>query len=177
MRLDLLPLAADHDIPAPLLTELTALYASNRAFHALSGDFPDPDDIRPEQVAVALADELANPHVQVLLARSAGRLVGVVITLAHHPDPADPDPWIGLLLVAADEQRKGYGKELATLVENRFRSAGRAAVRLAVLDNNPKALTFWTTLGYEAIGHRRDLQLARPCAVLRKPLAAPKASV
>jgi len=176
MRLDLLPLAPDHDIPAPLLTELTALYASNRTFHALSGDFPDPDDIRPEQVAAALADELANPHVEVELARSAGRLVGVVITLAHHPDPADPDPWIGLLLVAAGEQRKGYGKELATLVENRFRDAGRAAVRLAVLDNNPKALAFWTALGYEVIGHRRDLQLARPCAVLRKPLAAPKTS-
>lgn len=47
----------DHDIPGPLLTELTALYAANRDFMALSGDFPDPDDIRPEQVAAALADE------------------------------------------------------------------------------------------------------------------------
>jgi GNAT superfamily N-acetyltransferase len=173
MNLDLspLPLTPDHDIPAPLLTELTALYASQREFQALSGDFPDPDDIRPEQVATALAGEFANPHVEVLLARAAGRLVGVAITLAHHPDPADPDPWIGLLLVAAREQRKGYGKELATLVENRFRNAGRAAVRLAVLDNNPKGLAFWTALGYEVIDHRRDLQLARPCAVLRKPLA------
>ncbi|MET7702510.1 GNAT family N-acetyltransferase [Streptomyces sp. NPDC005485] len=176
MRLDSLPLTPDHDIPAPLLTELTALYASQREFQSLSGDFPDPDDIRPEQVAAALAEELANPHVDVLLARAAGRLVGVAITLAHHPDPADPDPWIGLLLVSADEQRKGYGRELATLVENRFQSAGRTAVRLAVLDNNPKALTFWTSLGYEVIGHRRDLQLARPCAVLRKQLAHPKAS-
>ena len=42
-------------LPGPLLTELTALYASNRAFQQLSGDFPDPDDIRPEQVAAALA--------------------------------------------------------------------------------------------------------------------------
>lgn len=170
MRLDLLPLSPDHDIPAPLLTELTALYASQREFQALSGDFPDPDDIRPEQVATALAAELANPHVDVLLARAAGRLVGVAITLAHHPDPADPDPWIGLLLVAADEQRRGYGRRLAELVEDRFREAGRTAARLAVLDNNPKALAFWTTLGYQVVGHRRDLQLGRPCAVLRKPL-------
>ncbi len=81
-----------HDIPGPLLVELTAVYISNREFHALSGDFPDPDDIRPEQVAAELADELANPDVEVLLARSAGRLTGIVITLAHHPDPADPDP-------------------------------------------------------------------------------------
>ncbi|MGV9899736.1 GNAT family N-acetyltransferase, partial [Streptomyces tendae] len=27
-------------MPGPVLTELTALYASHRAFHALSGDFP-----------------------------------------------------------------------------------------------------------------------------------------
>src|ERR1044072_422790 len=87
-----LPLTPDHDIPGPLLTELTALYAANRDFMALSGDFPDPDDMRPEQVAAALAEKLAHPDAEVLLARSAGRLVGVAITLARHPDPADPDP-------------------------------------------------------------------------------------
>ncbi|MFF3310213.1 GNAT family N-acetyltransferase [Streptomyces sp. NPDC002952] len=171
MILESLRLTPDHDLPAPLLTELTGLYASNRDFYALSGDFPDADDIRPEQVAAALAGELAHPDVEVLLARGAGRLVGVAITLAHHPDPADPDPWIGLLLVDAGEQRKGHGRTLASLVEDRLRTAGRTAVRLAVLDNNPGALAFWTSLGYEVIGHRGDLQQGRPCAVLRKPLA------
>ncbi|MEV7322426.1 GNAT family N-acetyltransferase [Streptomyces sp. NPDC093970] len=165
-----LPLTPDHDIPAPLLTELTALYASDREFQALSGEFPDPDDIRPEQVAGALADEMVNPDVEVLLARAEGRLVGVVITLARHPDPADPDPWIGLLLVDAGARARGYGRRIAEGVEERFRAAGRAAVRLAVLENNPKGLAFWTALGYEAIGHRPDRQLGRPCAVLRKGL-------
>ncbi|MFC9845947.1 GNAT family N-acetyltransferase [Streptomyces sp. NPDC060223] len=165
-------LPATPDIPSPLLTELTALYASNRDFHALSGDFPDPDDIRPEQVAAALAEELANPDGEVLLARDSagGRLLGVVITLARHPDPADPDPWIGLLLVDGGEQRRGYGRELAGLVEERFRDAGRVAVRLAVLDSNPGGLAFWTALGYEVIGRRVDRQLRRPCTVLRKTL-------
>ncbi|WSQ10084.1 GNAT family N-acetyltransferase [Streptomyces sp. NBC_01231] len=170
MILTPLALSPDHDIPGPLLTELTALYAANREFQALSGDFPDPDDIRPEQVAAALAEELAHPDVEVLLARGSGRLVGIAITLARHPDPADPDPWIGLLMVAADVHRQGYGRRLATLVEDRFRDAGRTAVRLAVLDTNPKALAFWTSLGYEPIAHRADRQRARPCTVLRKPL-------
>ncbi|MFE3161761.1 GNAT family N-acetyltransferase [Streptomyces sp. NPDC059224] len=165
-----LPLTPDHDIPAPLLTELTALYASDREFQALSGDFPDPDDIRPEQVAGALADELANPDVEVLLARAEGRLVGVVITLARHPDPADPDPWIGLLMVDTAARARGYGRRIAEGVEERFRMAGRDAVRLAVLENNPKGLAFWTALGYEVIGHRPDRRLGRPCAVLRKEL-------
>ncbi|MFI9832578.1 GNAT family N-acetyltransferase [Streptomyces sp. NPDC051913] len=174
MRLEPLPLTADHDIPAPVLTELTALYASNHAFHALSGDFPDPDDIRPEQVAAALAEELAHPGAEVLLARSEGRMVGVVITLAHHPDPADPDPWIGLLMVDASAHRRGYGKQVTSLVEERFRAAGRTALRLAVLDDNPRGLAFWTALGYEVVDHRSDRRLGRPCAVLRKSLRTPR---
>ncbi|SMF68345.1 bifunctional GNAT family N-acetyltransferase/NUDIX hydrolase [Streptomyces sp. Amel2xC10] len=176
MLLTSLPLTVDHDIPGPLLTELTALYASDHAFQALSGDFPEPGDIRPEQVAAALAEELANPDVEVLLARSAGRLVGVVITLARHPDPADPDPWIGLLIVDAAVQGQGYGRRIAERVEERFRQAGRTAVRLAVLDANPKGLAFWTALGYEVIAHRPDLQHGRPCTVLRKRLRTPRAA-
>ncbi|MFJ5777516.1 GNAT family N-acetyltransferase [Streptomyces sp. NPDC093094] len=162
------------DLPGPLLTELTALYASHRDFHALTGDFPDPDDIRPEQVAAALADELAHPDAEVLLARSEGRLVGIAVTLAHHPDPGDPDPWIGLLMVRADARRRGHGRQLVSLVEDRFRAAGRTAVKLAVLDGNSEGLAFWTALGHEVIGHREDLRLGRPCAVLRKPLRTPR---
>ena len=177
MILTPLPLTPDHDIPGPVLTELTALYASQRAFHALSGDFPDPDDIRPEQVASALADELAVPGAEVLLARSAGRLVGVVITLAHHPDPEDPDPWIGLLMVDASAQRQGHGTRLATLVEERLRAEGRTGVRLAVLDGNAPALAFWTSLGYEPIGHGEDREHGRPCTVLRKSLPGPPRAV
>ncbi|SFN01328.1 ADP-ribose pyrophosphatase YjhB, NUDIX family [Streptomyces sp. cf124] len=197
LLLEPLRTAEDGTVPGPLLAELTALHASNRDFYALSGDFPDANDIRPEQVAAALGVELADPDVEVLLAREsedeeeereeekgrAGRargrargrrLVGIAITLARHPDPADPDPWIGLLLVDATAQRQGYGRQLATLVEERFRQAGRDAVRLAALDNNPGALSFWTALGYEVVERRRDRQLGRPCTVLRKSLRTPR---
>lgn len=162
--------AVDGALPGHLLTEVTALYASNHAFFALGGDFPDPDDIRVEQVAKALADELAHPGAEVLLARSGGRLVGIAVTLARHPDPADPDPWIGLLMIDAGLHRGGLGRELAALVEQRFRDAGRTAARLAVLENDPRALRFWTALGYLVIGHREDRALHRPCAILRKEL-------
>ncbi|WUP35123.1 bifunctional GNAT family N-acetyltransferase/NUDIX hydrolase [Streptomyces europaeiscabiei] len=193
LLLEPLHTAEDGTIPGPLLAELAALHASNRDFYALSGDFPDANDIRPEQVAAALSVELANPDVEILLARDDGgdslrdyggslgdcgggsrRLVGVAITLARHPDPADPDPWIGLLLVDAAAQRRGYGRQLAALVEERFRRAGRTAVRLAALDNNPGALAFWTSLGYEVVERRRDRQLGRPCTVLRRTLRTPR---
>ncbi|MGA4844151.1 GNAT family N-acetyltransferase [Streptomyces sp. G45] len=171
MFLEPLTPAEDGALPGPLLTELTALYASNHAFFALSGDFPDPYDIRAEQVARALADELAVPGAQVLLARSEGRLVAVAVTLDQHPVRADdPDPWIGLLLVDARVQRAGWGRRAARAVEERFRAAGRTGVRLAVLANNPKGAAFWAALGYEVIDRRDDLGAGRPCTVLRKPL-------
>ncbi|AOT59614.1 MULTISPECIES: GNAT family N-acetyltransferase [Streptomyces] len=157
-------------LPGPLLTELTELYASNREFQQLSGEFPDPDDIRPEQVAASLADELAQPGAEVLVARSAGRVIGIAVTLAHHPDPDDPDPWIGLLMVHGRDHRMGFGRELTEIVEKRFRALGRTGVKLAVLDNNRKALSFWRSLGYAEVARRRDLRLGRDCVVLRKPL-------
>ncbi|KOG33957.1 GNAT family N-acetyltransferase [Streptomyces resistomycificus] len=174
MILTPLPLTPDRDLPGPLLTELTALYAAHRDFFALSGDFPDPDDIRPHQVAATLVEEAVLPGTEVLLARSEGRLVGIAITLARHPDPADPDPWIGFLMVAAELRRRGHGRRLATLVEDRLRASGHAAVRLAVLDANPRGLAFWTALGYEVIDRRGDRHRDRPCAVLRKTLRTPR---
>lgn len=162
----------DGALPGPVLTEIAALYATNRAFFELSGDFPDPTRITVEQVAAALADELALDGAEVLLARSAGRLVGLAATLAHHPDPAsdDPDPWIGLLLIDATAHREGHGRTLTRLVEDRFRGAGRTGLRLAVLENNTPALAFWHAQGYTLLRHAADRERARPCQVLRKPL-------
>ncbi|WP_411574057.1 GNAT family N-acetyltransferase [Streptomyces fradiae] len=170
MIVEPLELGEEGALPGPLLTELTELYASNREFQQLSGEFPDPDDIRPEQVAASLADELAQPGAEVLVARSAGRVIGIAVTLAHHPDPDDPDPWIGLLMVHGRDHRMGFGRELTEIVEKRFRALGRTGVRLAVLDNNRKALSFWRSLGYAEFARRRDLRLGRDCVVLRKPL-------
>ncbi|MEU1850313.1 hypothetical protein ABZ499_13840 [Streptomyces sp. NPDC019990] len=50
---------------------------------------------------------------------------------------------------------------------------GGAAARLAVLAGNPKGLAFWTGLGYQVVDHREDVQMQRPCAVLRKDLGTP----
>ncbi|MGW5849308.1 N-acetyltransferase family protein [Streptomyces sp. NPDC055254] len=164
----------DGALPGPVLTEIAALYATNHAFFELSGDFPDPNRITVEQVAAALADDIAKDGAEVLLARSAGRLVGLAATLAHHPDPAsdDPDPWIGLLLIDATAHRQGYGRAVTALVEDRFRTAGRTGVRLAVLDNNPAALAFWKSRGYAPVRKAEDRERGRDRTVLRKPLDA-----
>ncbi|MFJ2651709.1 GNAT family N-acetyltransferase [Streptomyces sp. NPDC087420] len=178
MIVDVVTAGESRALPGELLTELAGFYASDRAFQQLGGDFPDPARIRPEDVAVSLADDLAHPDAEVLLARSAGRLVAVAVVLAHDPDrvsalaessPApDPDPWIALLMVHGRERRSGYGRELAGRVEDRFRAAGHTGVRLSVAEANTGATAFWTALGYEETGRRPDRRRGHRCRLLRK---------
>ncbi|GAA3372759.1 hypothetical protein GCM10020367_29360 [Streptomyces sannanensis] len=78
-------------------------------------------------MAAEPAREPAAPGAEVLPARSGGELAGIAITLDRHPDPADPDPWIGLLMMDARLHRSGYGRQLAGPVEGRLRAAGRTA--------------------------------------------------
>ncbi|WP_255311166.1 gamma-glutamylcyclotransferase [Streptomyces viridosporus] len=98
-------------------------------------------------MATALAGELVNPDVEVLLARSEGALVGIAITLAHHPDPADPDPWIGLLMVDAGAQRQGRGRRLATLVEDPLAQVFVALYDIAPMDE--ESLDRWEGAGLD----------------------------
>ncbi|MEV7513305.1 GNAT family N-acetyltransferase [Streptomyces sp. NPDC090085] len=163
----------DGALPGPVLTEIAALYSTNHAFFELSGDFPDPNRITVEQVAQALADELAHEGAEILLARSAGRLVGLAAVLDPAPGSADgpQEPWIGLLLVDATAHRAGHGRAVATLVEERFRAAGRSAVQIAVLDNNPAASAFWQAQGYTPVRQAKDRERGRACTVMRKALA------
>ncbi|MFJ1599984.1 GNAT family N-acetyltransferase [Streptomyces sp. NPDC088261] len=188
MIVDVVTAGEARALPGELLTELAGFYASDRAFQQLGGDFPDPARIRPEDVAVSLADDLAHPDAEVLLARSAGRLVAVAVVLAHDPDqvPApsgtdpvpepvpdpvpDPDPWIALLMVHGRERRSGYGRALAGRVEDRFRAAGHSGVGLSVAEANTGATAFWTALGYEETGRRPDRRRGHRCLVLRKAL-------
>ncbi|WP_405936923.1 GNAT family N-acetyltransferase [Streptomyces sp. NBC_00726] len=151
------------------IREVVALYAGNPAYWRAAGEY-DPDDIPAAQVEADLRREVAMEGGEVLLARTGeGRLVGVVCLLRRHPK--DGLPWIGLLIVDGHSRRTGIGRRLVGLVEERFRAEGRSGLRLAVLENNPDALTFWKSLGWREIDRRQDLAHDRPCIVMHKHLA------
>ncbi|MEY9931650.1 ribosomal protein S18 acetylase RimI-like enzyme [Catenulispora sp. GP43] len=150
------------------LAEIVAVYRTNPVYFRAAGDY-DPDHILASEVEADLRDEVGTAGSEVLIARDeSGEAVGVLCLLDRHP--TDGHPWIGLLLVHGARHRQGLGRRLAALVEERYRAAGREGLRLAVLENNPSALAFWSALGWQEIDRRADIAHARPSIVMHKAL-------
>ncbi|MFF1812235.1 GNAT family N-acetyltransferase [Streptomyces sp. NPDC058251] len=150
------------------IAEVVELYASNPEYCCAAGEY-DPENLQADRVEADLREEAGTEGCKVLLARDGqGQLVGLVCLLDRHP--TDGWPWIGLLMVHGSFHRKGIGGVLTNLVEERFRSEERNGIRLAVLENNPAALTFWSSLGWQEIDRRADRQHGRPCIVMHKQL-------
>ncbi|MFF2045412.1 GNAT family N-acetyltransferase [Kitasatospora sp. NPDC058170] len=152
------------------IAEIVELYASNPGYCRDSGEY-DPELVRAEadRVEADLREEAGTESCEVLLARDArGTLLGLLSLLGRHP--RDGRPWIGLLLVHGSLHRRGVGRRLVDLVEERFRAEGRDGIRLAVLENRPSSLAFWSSLGWQEIDRRPDVQHGRPCIVMHKDL-------
>src|SRR5262249_52202826 len=147
---------------------VVGIYASNPEYGRASGEY-DPEHVRPEQIEAELREDSTTGGVQILLAPDdQNQGVGLGSVLPEHPRYGDP--WIGLLIVHGDQHGSGYGRLLAAAIEDRLRSEGRKGIGLAVLDNNPTALAFWSALGWQEIDRRPDAQYGRPCIVMHKPL-------
>jgi ribosomal protein S18 acetylase RimI-like enzyme len=157
-----------HGLTAAEIAETVALYAGNPGYLRAAGEY-DPEAVDAERVAADLREEAALDGGEVLLARDGtGRAVGVACLLDPHP--VDGHPWIGLLVVDGTRQRRGLGRAITGLIEDRFRGHPAGGLRLAVLANNPSGLAFWTALGWREIDRRPDLRLGRAAIVLHKPL-------
>jgi GNAT superfamily N-acetyltransferase len=149
--------------------EVVGLYASNPEYCLAAGEY-DPERLPADRVEADLREESGTEGCEVLVARDGqDRIVGLLCLLDRHP--TDGHPWIGLLLVHGSLHRRGVGRQLAEMVEERFRHEGREGLRLAVLENTPASLAFWTSLGWQEIDRRTDRRLGRPCVVLHKRLA------
>ncbi|MFD3330864.1 GNAT family N-acetyltransferase [Streptomyces sp. NPDC058701] len=150
------------------IAEVVGIYTSNPEYGRASGEY-DPARVQAHQVEAELRADTGTGGFDVLLAREVGgQVVGLASILRQHPK--DGYPWIGLLMVHGDQHRQGHGRLLADLIEERLRAQDRSGVRLAVLENNPTALAFWRSLGWQEIDRRPDVQYGRPCIVMHKQL-------
>ncbi|QKV96932.1 GNAT family N-acetyltransferase [Streptomyces sp. NA02950] len=151
------------------LSEVAGLYASNPSYCRAAGEY-DPERIPGDRLEDDLREEAGTDGCEVLLARdTGGRLVGLVCLLDRHP--VDGFPWIGLLMVHGNLRRRGVGRQLTAIVEERLRKRHHHGIRLAVLENTPSSTAFWSSLGWREIDRRPDNQHGRPCVVMHKQLA------
>lgn len=91
------------------------------------------------------------------------RIIGWADVLDAHP--RDLVPWIGLLELHQQEQRRGYGSEAVTALLAWARGQGAAALRLGVDEGNASAFAFWHTLGFRVVDERERVGPAGPLRV------------
>lgn len=136
----------------------------------------DKEHYRLEDVEMYLWQETMRENSRCLAIRlkETGELVGTSCLLVPHP--REPVPWIGLLLLRRDQQRRGLGAEAAAAIEAALAAEGWGEVHLAVLTSRPEARRFWERQGYVVYDERLSSN-QKPCWVMRKelrrPLAAP----
>jgi RimJ/RimL family protein N-acetyltransferase len=120
----------------------------------------------PDEAAALLADAAADParRLLALVPRDGGGAVGVLDLWLHHPEPGVAH--LGLLLLRADRQGRGLGREAVLGAEAALAREGFVALRLSVVDENVGARAFWEALGFGEVG-----RLDRGVTVYEKALA------
>jgi ribosomal protein S18 acetylase RimI-like enzyme/predicted nucleotidyltransferase len=102
-------------------------------------------------LSVAAADPVR--HVLVARARGDGRAVGYVDVLDEHPE--DGRPWLGVVEVHADVQRRGLGRQCVEAVARRARDdVGARSLRAAADGDDDRAQPFLRSLGFRPVGDR-----------------------
>jgi ribosomal protein S18 acetylase RimI-like enzyme len=57
--------------------------------------------------------------------------------------------WINYLAISPQQRRKGYGKKIMQLVEQRIRQKGCPKINLMIRASNTAAVSFYQSLGYD----------------------------
>ncbi len=129
----------------------------------------DKERYQLEDVELYLWQETTRENSRCLAIRlkESGELIGTACLLVPHP--REPAPWIGLLLLRRDQQRRGLGAEAAAAIEAALVDEGWEEVHLAVLTSRPEARRFWERQGY-AVDDERPNNNKRLCWVMRKEL-------
>lgn len=111
---------------------------SNKSYNLLENG-------RETRTTEELKEEFLNPSTKSMLIKLGNSYIGVMDYLDENPK--DHFPWLGLLMIHAHYQGKGFAKQAYKHYEDEMIQAGKSAVRLGVLKGNEKAKKFWESMG------------------------------
>ncbi|MDF2679114.1 MAG: hypothetical protein K0R47_304 [Brevibacillus sp.] len=148
---------------------LLDVYNSNPGYNLLRNG---TEEVTLAEVEAEYDSTLSIPTGHWLTLSADSQIIGLMHLVVSNP--ADQKSWISLLLLHADSQRNGYGREAVHLAETYCASAGSLHVHHGVIAQNEQALLFWGKLGYEQYRqvHAPVGRLVQPVLLVAKWLTA-----
>jgi RimJ/RimL family protein N-acetyltransferase len=107
-------------------------------------------DLERLQLDWHVAQEDPARHMLALREKVTGDLVGVIEYLELNQ--RDGHPWIGLIIVGEDRQRRGLAGEATEAVIERLNLGWASPVRIGVIARNDPAMRFALALGFTPYG-------------------------
>jgi RimJ/RimL family protein N-acetyltransferase len=129
-----------------------AVHASNPGYLDLTeGTAGDPG--RYEQAMFerdfAIAQVTPGRRLSAVCLKESGAVLGVLDFMIENP--ADGYPWLGLLIIRADQQRQGFGREVLEGLVKQLRASGATALRAGVIERDTSGRAFAEELGFQPV--------------------------
>jgi RimJ/RimL family protein N-acetyltransferase len=127
---------------------LLAVYEGNSDYLALTEGAAscDLEKLRRE---LAIARMTPGRHTAAIVDKQSGVLDWL------EENPSDCCPWLGLVMVRADFQRRGVAVEAVNGLASHLRAQGLGVLRVGVIDRNPAGRALVRRLGLEAAIEKR----------------------
>lgn len=140
------------DVRADDLASLLDVSTSNPQYLQLtegSAGEPGHYDIQMLARDAAVAQMTPGRHMATIFLKETGDLVGVLDWIEENP--SDGMPWVGVVMIHADWQRRGLASEALEALAESLRSRGSSALRAGVIERNHAGRALALRLGFEVV--------------------------
>ena len=118
---------------------------------------------------LALSAMTPGRHTCTLRLRDGGACVGLLDWMDENPN--DGTPWIGLVMIHADHQRRGLAAEAIAGLAEHGRAAGWPRLREGVIDGNDAGMALALALGMREVERKPHRIAAGGCELAVMELA------
>ena len=120
-------------------------------FATLAGSRPGPREVESAFTSLPEGKTYEDKFAFVLLNRE-DQLFGHLELIRDYP--AQGDWWIGVLLLSPTARGRGLGAEIHDECVRWVKRHGANGLQLSILEENDRAISFWTRLGYNEVDRK-----------------------